>query len=373
VDRPPSRSPAPTSASMAYQLELTDPHPLVARDAFWRHLARIASVGIFLIMFGVVLEFARAVLLPVVSAAVVGTMLGPLARLATRARMPAWLFAAMTVTLLLIVLQAITIMVSAPLIDWIGKAPEYADMLRAKLAIFERGFAALRDLQEALSRNAGNNAGMTIDIGSMVQPALAFLTPAIGELLIFFATLFFVLIDRDGLRKNLILLFEDQDDRLRTIRMLNDIERNLSLYIGTVTVINLGIGVITAFGAWLLGFSHPILMGALAFVCNYIPYVGPAFVVVVLFGVGLVSFPSLAYAAIAPALFIGLTTIEGHIVTPNIVGRRLTLNPLAVFVSLTFWTWLWGPVGAFLSVPFLIFGLVIINHLVIEEDGELPA
>jgi predicted PurR-regulated permease PerM len=357
---------------MSYQVELTDPHPLVARDAFWRHLARIASVGIFLIMFGVFLELARAVLLPVVSAAVVGTMLGPLARLAARARIPAWLFAALVVIALLALLQAITIMVSAPLIDWIGKAPEYADMLKGKLAVFERGFAALRDLQEALSRN-GNNAGMTIDVGALVQPALGFLTPAIGELLIFFATLFFVLLDRDGLRKNLILVFEDQEDRLRTIRVLNDIERNLSLYIGTVTLINLGIGVITTIGAWLLGFSHPFLIGALAYLCNYIPYVGPAFIVVVLFGVGLVSFPSLTYAAIAPALFIGLTTIEGHIVTPNIVGRRLTLNPLAVFVSLTFWTWLWGPVGAFLSVPFLIFGLVIVNHLVVEEEGELPA
>ena len=218
-----------------------------------------------------------------------------------------------------------------------------------------------------------NNTGMTIDIAAAVQPALAFLTPAIGELLIFFATLFFMLLDRDGLRRSLILIFEDQEDRLRTIRVLNDIERNLSLYIGTVTAINFGIGVITTVGAWILGFSHPVLIGALAYLCNYIPYVGPAFVVVVLFGVGLVSFPSLAYAAIAPALFIGVTTIEGHIVTPNIVGRRLTLNPLAVFVSLTFWTWLWGPVGAFLSVPFLIFGLVIVNHLVIEEEGELPA
>jgi predicted PurR-regulated permease PerM len=371
VDHPPSRSPAP-ALPISHQLEITDPYPVVARDAFWRHVARVASVGIFLIMFGAFLELARVVLLPVVSATVVGTMLGPVARLAARARMPAWLFATLTVILLLVLLQVVTIAISAPLIEWIGKAPEYADLLKSKLQVFERGFSALRGIQDALNRG-NSNAGMTIDIGSLVQPALAFLTPAIGELLIFFATLFFVLLDRDDLRRNLILVFEDQDDRLRTIRVLNDIERNLSLYIGTVTLINFGIGLLTAIGAWLLGFSHPILIGALAYLCNYIPYVGPAFVVVVLFAVGLVSFPSLAYAAIAPALFIGLTTIEGHIVTPNIVGRRLTLNPLAVFISLTFWTWLWGPVGAFLSVPFLIFGLVIANHLVIEREGELPA
>ena len=129
-------------------------------------------------------------------------------------------------------------------------------------------------------------------------------------------------------------MFKDQDDRLRTIRMLNDIERNLSLYIGTVTAINFGIGVITTVGAWILGFSHPVLIGALAYLCNYIPYVGPAFMVLVLFAVGLVTFPSLAYAAIAPVpLFVALTTFEGHIVTPNIVNRRLTLNPLGVFLE----------------------------------------
>jgi len=95
--------------------------------------------------------------------------------------------------------------------------------------------------------------------------------------------------------------------------------------------------------------------------------------VVVLFAAGLISFPSLAYASLAPLLFVALTTIEGHVITPNIVGRRLTLSPLGVFLSLAFWTWLWGPVGAFLSVPFLILGLVIARHLLGEVEGELPA
>jgi len=213
---------------------------------------------------------------------------------------------------------------------------------------------------------------MSIDVAAVAQPLLGFLTPAIGELLIFFATLFFFLLDRSQLRKHIILVFNHQDDRLRAIRIINDIEHNLTLYIGTVTVINLAIGVITAGGAWLIGLPNPVLLGAIAFLCNYIPYIGPAFVVVVLFAVGFVSFPSIAYAGVAPLLFVALTTIEGHFVTPNIVGRRLTLNPLAVFLSLAFWTWLWGPVGAFLSVPFLIFGLVIVNHLIIEDETEIP-
>jgi predicted PurR-regulated permease PerM len=92
-------------------------------------------------------------------------------------------------------------------------------------------------------------------------------------------------------------------------------------------------------------------MAVLAFVFNYVPYIGPAVMVFLLFCVGLVIFPSLGYALIAPIFFAALTTIEGHFVTPNIVGRNLSLSPLIVFLALAFWTWLWGPIGAFLATP----------------------
>jgi predicted PurR-regulated permease PerM len=361
----------PTVARPRTELELTDPRPVLAPSAFWRHVAHLAIVGIFLIMFGAVLDLARNILLPIVSAAVIGMMFDPLARVAARWRIPGWLFAGVVVGVLLVILQVVTIMVAVPIIDWIGRAPELAESLRTKLQPFERIFAAFQELQAALNKGGGDS-GVTIDIAALAQPLLGFLTPAIGELLIFFATLFFFLLDRSQLRKNIILVFNRPDDRLRAIRIINDIEHNLTLYIGTVTVINLAIGVITAGGAWLVGLGNPVLLGAIAFLCNYIPYIGPAFVVLILFAVGFVSFPSIAHAAVAPLLFVGLTTIEGHFVTPNIIGRRLTLKPLAVFLSLAFWTWLWGPVGAFLSVPFLIFGLVIVNHLVIEDETAIP-
>jgi len=374
VDTPQVRHPQraesrSTLARMRDQLDLTEPRPLVTTSVFWRHAAQFATVGIFLIMFGAFLDIARPVVLPIVSAAVFGTMLGPLGRRATNRGIPPALFAVAAVGFFLLLLQAITVMVSAPLVDWIGKAPELVNAIKGKLQGLERGLAAFHSLQSLLG-NGGS--GLQIDLAGLVQPTVVFLSPTIGELLIFFTTLFFVLLDRDSLRKHMILLFKDQDDRLRVIRILNDVERNLSRYIGTVTVINLAIGVITAVGAWLLGFNTPVLFGALAFVCNYIPYIGPAIVTVALFAVGLISFPSIAYAAIAPCLFVALTTFEGHIVTPNIVGRRLTLNPLGVFLSLAFWTWLWGPIGAFLSVPFLIFGLVIVRHLLVADDVELP-
>ena len=118
-----------------------------------------------------------------------------------------------------------------------------------------------------------------------------------------------------------------------------------------VTIINAALGAIVAIGALLLGFPNPVIFGLLAALLNYVPYVGPAVMVVVLFGVGLVTFPSLGHALLAPLGFIALTTTEGHFITPTIVGRRITLNPLLIFLALAFWTWMWGPVGAFLAAP----------------------
>ena len=107
-------------------------------------------------------------------------------------------------------------------------------------------------------------------------------------------------------------------------------------------------------------------------VLNYIPYIGPAIVALVLFAVGLVAMPTLAQAALAPALFVAIATVEGHFITPSIVGRRLTMSPFLVFLALAFWTWLWGPIGAFLAMPLLIVSFVVLGHLLPREEMNLP-
>ena len=118
---------------------------------------------------------------------------------------------------------------------------------------------------------------------------------------------------------------------------MNDIEKHLTGYLVVVSIINATLGVIVGIGAFLLGFPNPAFFGLAAAVLNYIPYVGPAVMVMILFGVGLVSFPSLGHALLAPLGFVALTTAEGHFITPTIVGRRITLNPLLVFLA-----WLFG-------------------------------
>ena len=218
----------------------------------------------------------------------------------------------------------------------------------------------------------GKTPDIGFDIANFVQPALVFVTPAIGQIFVFFGTLFFFLLGRARLRNVLVSFFDDHDSRLRTLKIINDIEQNLTNYLSVVAMINFVVGVAACLITYFIGFPNPIAWGVLAFILNFIPYLGALIMEVVLLAVGLVTFPSLAHVLIAPLLYFGFTTLEGHFITPSIMGRRLALNPLTVFLSLIFWTWLWGPVGAFLAVPLLIVALVAINHLFPQDEPVLP-
>jgi len=338
----------------------------------WETVAQFATVGIFFVAFCAVLDLARNLLLPVVSAFVIGTMLGPLSALASRYRMPSWLSASLLMIVFVGLVSLVVTLLSAPLVEWIGKAPDIGHMIRDKLQVFDRPLAALRDVRNALL--PGNkDGGLQIDLGaSLVAPALTVLSPAVGELVVFFGTLFFFLMGRDDMRRFLVQVFEDRDLRLRTLRILNDVEQSLTSYLSLVTVINFTVGVGTAVIAWIAGLPNVAVWAVLAFVLNYIPYIGPLVMSVVLFAVGIVTFPTLAQAAVAPACFVAMATLEGHFITPSIMGRKLTLNPLNVFLALAFWTWLWGPIGAFLAVPLLITALVTLKHLFPKPEVNLP-
>ena len=207
---------------------------------------------------------------------------------------------------------------------------------------------------------------------SMVTPVVAFVTPAVAQMVVFVATLFFFLAGQTEFRQTLVSLFSSREAKLRYIRIANDIEQNLASYVAVVTAINVCLGIVVGLGAWAFGFSNPLIFGILAMLFNYIPYIGPACMALTLFGVGLVSFQTLGHAILPPASFVLLTTIEGHLITPAVLGRQLTLNPLMVFLALAFWTWLWGPMGAFLAMPLLIVALTIFGHLFPSDDVKLP-
>jgi predicted PurR-regulated permease PerM len=338
----------------------------------WQTAAHIATVGIFVVLFWAILDLARTILLPVVSAFVIGTMLAPLTTRAERYRVPSWLSATLLMILLIGLVSLVITLFSAPAIEWIGKAPNIGNTIREKFVVFDRPLEALRDLRNAITPK-GNDGTLQVEIGpSLVTPALTVLTPALGELVVFLGTLFFFLLGRNELRRYLVQMPEDRSARLRILRTLNEIEDSLSSYLSVVTAINLAVGCGTAVIAYAVGLPNIAVWAVLAFILNYIPYLGPLAMNIVLFAVGLVTFPTLAQAVVAPALFVAMTTLEGHFITPAIMGRRLTLNPLNVFLALAFWTWLWGPIGAFLAVPLLIVALVVVNQFFPKTEGNLP-
>jgi predicted PurR-regulated permease PerM len=205
-----------------------------------------------------------------------------------------------------------------------------------------------------------------------VQPTLEFLSPTFTEFLLFFATLVLFIASWRDLRRALIMNFTGHDSRLRALRTLNMIEEQLGAYLLMVTTINLSVGAATGLICWATGMPNPAGLGALAATLNYLPIIGPVAMFVILMLTGLVAFSTIGAALIAPLAFVGLTFLEGHFITPTIIGRRLELNALAVFISLAFWTWLWGPMGGFLSSPLLIVLLVLRDHLSPSTSPQLP-
>ena len=354
-----------------HALIINDPQPVGNIEKMWLSAGSAATIGIFLLLFGGFLYLGKPILLPVIAAAIVALTLAPVIKAAQHRGISPWITAMLLVLLCLAAVALAATALAGPVSDWIGRAPEIGSTVRSKLSVFEAPLAALNRLVGTLFGGSGPPAAAPAP-SNVVLPVVAFVTPAAGEIILFFFTLMFFLIGPIQLRNQIVGLFGSRDAKLRFLKIMKDIEGNLAGYLTVVTIINATLGVVVGIGAWLIGLPNPAIFGLLAALFNYLPYVGPAIMVVVLFGVGLVTFPSLGQALIAPVALVALTTAEGHFITPTIVGRRLTLNPLLVFLALAFWTWMWGPIGAFLAVPLSIVGLVVINHLFPDDDFRLP-
>ncbi len=345
--------------------------PPVIRRA---EVVAFALVTLLVICVVAVLYAAKAFFLPVVMAFVVGTMLSPAAGYLERHRIPRSVAAVLIVTALGAGLAFVVGLISSPLMQWSAHLPELGSQLKDKLHIFDRPLALWQQLQGMLGGSGAYPATpFQMPKFDWVQPTIEFLSPTFTEFLLFFVTLVLFIASWRDLRRALIMTFTDHAARLRTLRIVNEIESNLGGYLLTVTMINLGYGTATGIICAITGMPNPAGLGALAAVLNFFPIIGPVAMFVVLTAVGVIAFSTLGAGLIAPLAFIGLTFVEGHFVTPTIIGRRLQLNALAVFVSLAFWTWLWGPMGGFLSSPLLIVGLVLKDHLMPDESPQLPA
>lgn len=338
---------------------------------FWEPAARMASVGIFLLLLVACLYWCRPILLPVMAAVLIGTTLAPILTRGRSYGIPEWISAICIVVLMIAAVALAVTILAAPISEWIGRAPEFSTRLKDRLFVLDRPLAAFRELEAAI-RPADSTVTVEQSNIGMVTPLAQAITPAAAEGVLFFATLFFFMAGATRFRRYVASLFATRESKLRFLRIANEVEEDLASYVTIVTMINAGLGTIVAGMAWLVGLPSPLILGLLAMALNYIPYIGPACVAFILFAVGFVTLPSLGAAFIAPIGLVVLATLEGHLITPTVLGHRLTLDPLAVFLAIAFWGWLWGPLGAFLAVPLLIVAMVTIDHTFPSSDAPLP-
>jgi predicted PurR-regulated permease PerM len=344
--------------------------PPVIRRA---EVVAFALVALLIICVVAVLYAAKGFFLPIATAFVIGTMLSPAAGFLERHRIPRSVSAVLIVTAVCAGVAFIVGLISSPLMEWSTRLPELGSVLKDKLHVFDRPLALWQQLQGMLGgSDALLAAPFLMPKFDWVQPTVEFLSPTFTEFLLFFATLVLFIASWKDLRRALVMTFADHAARLRMLRILNAIEEQLGGYLVTVTVINLGVGAATGIICAVAGMPNPAALGALAATLNFFPIIGPIAMFVILTVVGVIAFPTLSAGLIAPLAFAGLAFLEGHFVTPVIIGRRLELNALAVFMALAFWTWLWGPMGGFLASPLLIVALIVKEHLLPVDSPQLP-
>jgi predicted PurR-regulated permease PerM len=356
------------TAGQAVSRSPDDQPPVVKRA----ELIAISLVSLLIITSIVVLYVAKAFFLPIVTAFIVGTMLAPAAGYLERRKIPRAISAVLIVALTGIGVSFMVGLIAAPLMEWSTRLPELGGIVKEKMQLFDRPVALWRQLQTMLGGQELSGASLQLPKIEWMQPTLEFLSPTFTEFLLFLATLVLFIAAWPDLRRKAVMTFADHDARLRTLRILNSIETSLGSYLIMVTMINGGVGIATGLICWAAGMPNPAGLGALAATLNFFPIIGPVAMFIVLTAVGVIAFPTLSAGLVAPAGFVIMTFIEGHFITPAIIGRRLELNALAVFLALAFWTWLWGPMGGFLASPILIVGLVLKEHLHPDTSPQLP-
>ncbi len=340
----------------------------ISRTNFERVLgnaSRMAMVLVGVVVALVAVHAAQVILAPVLLAITVGLMFGPLADMMERQGVPEGISAGVAVLILIFVIVAGGFLFYGPLAEWAERGPMIWARLQEQLANLKEPMESLGALQEQLKGVLGSDQAMevTVEDGSTVT-GIALLAPAIfAQVLIFLVSLYFFLATREQIRIATLSLCVSRRMRWRTAHVFRDVELKVSKYLLTITMVNCGVGVVVALLMWAIGVPSPILWGALAAVLNYIPFVGQAFMALILFLVGLSTGGDLGRAFLPVGLYWAVNFVEGNFVSPNLLGRTMTINPFMIFLSLTFWLWAWGPVGGLIAVPSLLILYSIVTHI----------
>jgi predicted PurR-regulated permease PerM len=332
--------------------------------------AKATPVQIVLILLGAIafLYFARPVVLPVVLACIAGMTLKPLIRWSSGCHIPPALSAAVVLCFLVSAIGIGFFQLGRPAVRWMNEAPQHMTELRQRI---QKNFPRVLRFSQAAA--AANNLGATegeqqkatvVEVKTSRVPTTfinwtgTFLA-GIGETLVL---LYLLLASGDLFLQKLVHVMPTLHDKKRAVEISHEIQQNISNYLFSVSLINIGLGVAVSMGLYFLGVPNAAMWGMLVAVLNFVPYFGPIVGVMLLATVGLLSFDTLWQGLLPAAGYLLLHLLEANLITPVLLGRRFTLNPVVVFVSLIFWTWLWGVPGALLSVPILVSAKVVCDR-----------
>jgi predicted PurR-regulated permease PerM len=316
------------------------------------------------------LYFAKPVILPIVLALLLSLLLSPAVRLLhRRCRLPMALGAVLVLGALSGTLGLAAIKLAEPAAAWIQTIPERIPELKYRLTTLRKPLDKMREATaqvEEFTTLAKTDDSREVKIRT--ETPLSFLmtqTPAFfASATVTFILLYFMLASGDVFLRKLVRMIPSFEDKRRAVEIAREIEDRVSRYLRTVTAINLVLGAAVGVAAYLTGMENCVLWGVVAFVLNFVPYVGPLVGVVVAFLVSLFTFESVGYACVFPSCYLLLNLVEGNFLTPVVVGRLLTLNTVMVFIFLMFWGWIWGVAGALLAVPILATVKIICDHII---------
>ncbi|MGH6781099.1 MAG: AI-2E family transporter, partial [Sphingomonadaceae bacterium] len=329
------------------------------RDRLLAALTLIAGIGL-LLGLPFALRAGAEFFLPVTAAIVIAIAMVPGLEWLQRHRLPAPMAAFLCVLLFLVAANLVLVSIVVPAAEWFRVLPERIGLIQANLA-------PLIDFYSNLQRFIDDSISM-IATGP-VAAARAEAVEAPSSLLDLFATsapyaliqmffglllIFFFLAGWTRLRERTITSRGSFDGAMATARVIQNVVDATSAYLGTITLINLCLGLAVAAVLHILGMPSPLMWGGIVAILNYIPYLGPILAALLLAMGGLMTFPDIWWALLPAVIQVGFHTIEANLITPLVVGRKLTINPLLILISLSFWGWVWGTPGALLAVPLLI-------------------
>ncbi len=324
--------------------------------------AKTTPVQMAIILLGSIafLYVARPVVLPIVLACVAAMTLKPLIRWLSCCHIPPALSAAVVLGFLVAAIGIGFLQLGRPALTWINEAPQHMSDLRQRVQKMFPRFARFSKAAAAM-----DNLGAAED-DPKKMPTVELKTSRIPDTLIsqtgMFAAgagetvvlLYMLLASGDMFLQKLVRVMPTLREKKRAVEISHEIQQNISRYLFSVSMINLGLGIVVSAGLYFMGVPNAAMWGLLVALLNFIPYFGPGAGILLLAVVGLLTFDSLWQAALPPAWYLLAHALESNLVTPHLLGRRFTLNPVVIFVSLIFWTWLWGVPGALLSVPVLV-------------------